>query len=146
MGFHTHPFRDWMTPGPAWGRPWQPMAGEHRALSLGMFMLSCPRPAWLTNTAPFPASCHALREEGAVGASPRNSRPGTGCRFLQCLISAALLLFTLFPPPQWAWGKRPLTLQPTAPESPHLWHAVMLRGHRTVNSKLSRLCHLLAGL
>lgn len=93
-----------------------------------------------------PHSLPARGEEGAEGASPRNSQPGKGLRLLQSLLLTTLLLLTACPPPQQAWGKRPLTLQPTAPESPHLWCAVMLRGHRTVNSKLSRLCHLLAGL
>lgn len=130
-------------------RPWQAVVqGRHRELLLGMFVIPPPGPAVHSNTAPCPSSHCAPCEEGAVRESVLGiPSKGKGCRLLQGLSSLSLPSRSpSFPPPQWAWGKRPLTLQPTAPESPHLWLAVMLRGHRTVNSKLSRLCHLLAGL
>lgn len=73
---------------------------------------------------------------------PGVRRSGGGCspglRLLQSLLWPLSSCSPHVPLLSVAWGKRPLTLQPTAPESPHLWCVVMLRGHRTVNSKLSR--------
>lgn len=149
MGFPGPPLQRWHDPRGCVGdkHPGSLWQGA-RSLSLGMSVIPSPEPAWHPNTAPLLPSRHALYEEGAVGESVLGMpSEGKGCTFLQGLSSLSLSSCSpLLPPPQWAWGKRPLTLQPIAPESPHLWRAVMLRGHRTVNSKLSRLCHLLAGL